>query len=250
MVCKQKNLLYINEEIQRMVTYESDYQSKLPVIAAIPEDKLASPTMPVMEYMHAVHKLLDRCQDDKAELTAAGLDWDLVTDLSVRMGAYYKAECEWENVRKLREIFLRAQSLLDELSPVFRKAYRHDPGLLARVEHSIANNDCVNALDELSGLDGLGTEYPKPLLNNNFNAQYWARKVEFIRGEYKYRMRKAGDEKQRQRTRMIRDQAFTHLKEAVDHVCVHAQKAFQSNEARLKGYCATYFKSGYVRWKI
>lgn len=87
----------------------------------------------------------------------------------------------------------------------------------------------------------LGSGYPNPLRNKHFNPQYWARSVEFLRGEYDYRKRKAGDEKQRRRTRLVRNQAFTHLKEGVDQVCARAQVVFKADDTGLKIYRSTYF---------
>ena len=49
------------------------------------------------------------------------------------------------------------------------------------------------------------------------------------------------------RARIIRDLAYTHLKEAVDEIRDAGQYVFWDNEARLEGYYGKYFQAANAR---
>ena len=64
-----------------------DYDSKIETIQAIPDAECKSPHMPVDAYLQEAENQYQWCQDDKQNLTNAGLDWSYVDDLPVRAGA-------------------------------------------------------------------------------------------------------------------------------------------------------------------
>jgi hypothetical protein len=105
----------------------------------------------------------------------------------------------------------------------------------------------VDPIRALMGLTLLAMKHPDPLLGHNVDPDDWWLKVEYVRGEHAHLMKKTGDETQRTHTRIIRNQAFTHLKESVDTVCACAREVFKGNEARLPGYRAPNFTLGFVQ---
>jgi hypothetical protein len=227
-----------------MVTYKQDYQLKLPIITAISENQIKTPTMPAMEYIREADKLQDRCQEDKAVLMAGGLDWDIVTDIPTRVGAYYNAECISEAIIQWNEISESITAHLDSLLPVFLSAYRANSYLLGRVEN-IAACRYIDQPKALLDLVGLGADHPG-YMDDNFDANEWFTNALFLQGRYNYLKRKVGDKEHRKRIRTIRNQAFTHLKEAVDEVCARARQVWQENDAPLNGYRTPYFTLGFV----
>ena len=95
-----------------------DYNTKLEVIRAIPDDQIKIPnSIPVSIYIHEAGSLYKWCQDDKEELTAKGLDWTVVEDLPIRCGALIESEANWQIKQQLR-IFWR--------NPARLKGYRSD----------------------------------------------------------------------------------------------------------------------------
>ena len=81
-----------------------DYNTKLEVIKAIPDDQIKNPNlMPIRIYIQESENLFEWCQYDKDELTAKKLDWTLVEDLPVRCGALSEAESIWGKERYNRE---------------------------------------------------------------------------------------------------------------------------------------------------
>ena len=227
------------------MTFERDFQSKLPVISAIPKNQLKTPIQPVMEYVGEADRLQERCEQDKPELIAAGLDWDIVADLSVRAGAYYKTECDFEYIGKLQETIVRAASHLDTLLPMFHRAYSSNPYLLARI-NCIDSYRHINEAQALMDLMDLALAYREGL-DKNFNLKNWFSEADYLKLEHNFLTKKVGDKDQQTRTRMLRNQAFTYLKEAVDEVCARAHAAFQNDEARLNGYRPRFFTLGFVQ---
>jgi hypothetical protein len=51
-------------------------------------------------------------------------------------------------------------------------------------------------------------------------------------------------------TKKIRDQAYTHLKEAVDLIYDYGRYVFWKVSARLKGYSSNHLRMKRMRWKI
>ena len=70
-------------------------------IAAVSDDSVKLPNMPVFEAVQEAENLFAWCQDDKASLTKAGLDCQLVDDLPFRVGAYHK---KWTRRRDKSEV--------------------------------------------------------------------------------------------------------------------------------------------------
>ena len=142
-----------------------DYNMKIEVIKAIPDDQIKTPQqVPVGIYIMEAQCLYSWCQDDKKELKAKRLDWTVVQDLPVRCGALSQAESNWQLEQKLRR---RAEKFWVRESP---------KGYALRDE----------------------------LIHHN--------------------------------------QAFTHLKEAVDYIREYGRYVFWRNPARLKGYRSDYIR--------
>jgi hypothetical protein len=231
--------------MEPMASYERDYQLKLAVISVIPQDRIKAPIMPVMDYVREADNLHERCQADKAELMAGGVDWVLVEDLPVRSGAFYNAYCNYESVTKLRENGQIAKSYLDSFLPVVRKAYRDNSYLYAKLEH-IAGYRHNNEARALIDLFNLVMDYPNGL-GKTLDMDEWFDKADYLKLEHDHLTKRVGGESQRQAIRKIRDQAFTHLKEAVDEVCACAREIFAGDEERLKDYGARCFTMGFVQ---
>ena len=47
----------------------------------------------------------------------------------------------------------------------------------------------------------------------------------------------------------IRDQAYTHVKEAVDEICNCGQFLFRDDKERFRGYCSAHLRDKYLKRK-
>ncbi len=64
-----------------------EYNASIDAIKAIPDAEVKYPGIPIEVYIQEAENLHHWCQDDKAALEAAGLDWEVVDAISVRAGA-------------------------------------------------------------------------------------------------------------------------------------------------------------------
>ena len=118
-----------------------DYNSVLDIITEIPNQELKSPAMPVEVFAKEAEYLIKWVQDDKEALIGRGLDWNVVTDIPVRIGALREADSRWYHLRFSQAEAAKAwNEQSDEgydfrniLLHEFRHAYREDPSLLTKV---------------------------------------------------------------------------------------------------------------------
>jgi len=228
----------------------SDYNELLPLIQAINPEQVLTPTMPVDVYVQEVENLYHWCVDDQAALIGAGLDWNLAAGLPARAGACREAQSLWikeRNVRKQAEQDWKDQSpaafdLRNQLIHTYRYAFRKDQGLLDRVEEIAqgdTNSDMVQDLNDLSvlgkaHLDLLSPIRDMPELINK--AADMADHMGDLLGATN------GERQMDSEAMVIRDKAFTFLKQAVDEVRECGKFVFWRNADRAAGYASDYWQ--------
>jgi hypothetical protein len=229
----------------------SDYNDLLPEIQAIkPEDVLA-PTMPVDVFVQEAENLYHWCPDDQAALIKAGLDWNLVTSLPVRAGACREAQSLWKKERNTRQQAEQdwkdespdAFDLRDQLVHIFRYAFRKNEGLLGRVDEIAqgdSNSDMVQDLNDLSELGKANTDLLSPV-TFDFPLLDAAAELSDRMGDLLGATN--GERKKDSEAMLIRDKAFTYLKQAVDEIRECGKFVFWRNPDRLKGYNSDYWKT-------
>lgn len=228
---------------------EDSYKKKLNTITAIPEDHVQLlVTMPITKYIQEAEDLFKWCREDKAALTARGLPWDLVTDLPTRIGALRQAETLWRNKRGLKgdtekqwlEKSAAAYRLRNEMLTEFRFAYRKHPEIMAVINTMSPGKGHSKMIQDLNGLGKMGEEHPEPLEQAGIDmtlpakARTMVDELAPLHGEIKRLKTRS------QKTHTIRDQAFTHLKEAVDEIRRYGRHIFRDNKKRKKGYKSEY----------
>ena len=82
---------------------KADFNAKLKEIKDILKKDVKKPNMPVSEAVQEAENVLPWCKDDKAKLTKAGLDWQLVDDLPLRAGACRYAQSIWAKESQSQE---------------------------------------------------------------------------------------------------------------------------------------------------
>lgn len=234
------------------MSYIEDYNMKIEVIKAITDDQIKIPTkIPVGIYIMEAHYLYSWCQDDKEELTAKGLDWTVVEDLPVRCGALKEAESKWQLEQKLRrraeKIWVRDSSkgyyLRNVLVHHFHYAFRDDSSLIGWVKEIAQRTTHDGMIQGLKDLSVLGRANQELLTKIGFNLTLLdlaSQTSDDMSSKYA-----AGSWKCKAylEARKIRNQVFTHLKEAVDLIREYGRYVFWRNPARLKGYRSDYRRS-------
>lgn len=233
---------------------KENYEAKIGVITAIPTDRIKQPvSIPVKVYVQEAENLLKWCLEDEAILKAKGMPWDLVIDLPVRIGALREAESKWGGERfKKEEPETQwmdkspvAYTLRNELLQELRFAYRKDPELSAAIKNISSGYGYASMIQDLYKLGTLGRNHPGPLERMGFDMTQLDRAVVMVDELTSLYAATKRDRGHFGDARTIRNQAFTHLKEAVDEIRNYGRHIFRNNEARKKGYRSEYLNRRY-----
>jgi len=229
----------------------ADYAAKLADIQAIDPQNMQKPNMPIKVYLQEAENIVDWVQQDQAQLQSAGLDWALVQDLPARIGALREAESIWFKERFGREEAQQqwdqdapvAYALRDQLLRAMRYAYRRDSSLLKRVADIAAGSGHADMIQDLNDIATLGRANAEPLAAIGVMAEELDQAAASADTMAELLAQVNGERADGNRARIIRDLAYTHLKEAVDEIRDAGQYVFWDNEARLEGYYIQYHRS-------
>lgn len=225
------------------------YESKLEVITAIAEEQIQTPAaVPMDVYLKEAEYLFKWCLDDEAQLVGKGLSWDLVQDLPARAGTLRAAEAYWIAVRTERGEAEKqwskkspdAYSFRNELLHELRFAYRKNIEALAAIKFISGGNGHADMLQDLQELGTLGKLNPGPLEEMNFDMTLLDRAEAMVSELAPLYAEAQRDRDQINAVKKIRDQAYTHLKEAVDTIRRYGRHLFWRNPARRKGYISAH----------
>jgi len=240
------------------MTAQSDaLAAKLAILKTIGKKDIQYPAMPMDTCLQEARYLYKWCGADQAALTAAGLDWSLVDDLPVRADAASEAQSEWHNVRFGREEAQKQWALLspagyalrDELLHYMRYAYRALPELQTRVDAVAEGSSDSDMIQDLNDLAVIGREHLSPLTAVGFDAAKLGQAASKSRELSSLRAEASVDKRADRERKLLRDQAYTHLKQAVDAVRQCGQFVFWKDEERLVGYASDYNRTKNARQK-
>jgi hypothetical protein len=233
-----------------------EYNMKLEVITAIPDDQIKNPNqIPMKIYIQEAESLFSWCQEDKDELTVGGLDWTLVEDLPIRCGALREAESRWGKERYTREeaekLWLleapKGYELRNVIAHYFYYAFQHEPSLIDKVNYFLQGSTHAGMIQCLNDFSVLGKDNQELLTNIGFDLTLLdlaAQKSDELATIYGDATR---DREDYHAFKKIRDQAFTHVKEVVDLIRKCGKFVFWRTPERLKGYRSNYLRRSRLR---
>ena len=231
--------------------YSEDYNKKIEVIKTITDDQIKTPHhIPVRIYIQESDYLYEWCQEDKDALTAKGLDWTVVEDLPVRCGALCEAESKWSMQQSQRRSSAKiwpgevskGYNLRNELIHHFKYAFRDNSSLIKKVKaiaNRSTNDGMIHGLYDLNVLGLVNRELLKKIGFDFSLLDMAAKKSRELSRKKETASFYSEDYLE---TKKIRDQAYTHLKEAVDYIRECGKYVFLRNPARLKGYRSEYIR--------
>lgn len=228
----------------------TDYNELLPVIQAISPESVVTPNMPVDVYVQEAENLYHWSSDDQVALSNAGLSLNSINNLAVRAGACREAQSLWVKERKMNQEAEKlwkveapaAFDMRDHLIHAFRYAFRKDAALLARVDEIAQGDSNSDMVQDLNDLSVLGKSNFDLLTLINFApteldvAATTADRMGDLLGATN------GERKEESEAIIIRDKAFTYLKQAVDEIRDCGKFVFWRNPDRLKGYTSDYWQ--------
>jgi hypothetical protein len=228
----------------------TDYNELLPVISAIIPAEVLTPNMPIDVFVQEAENLYHWSIDDQQALMKVGLDWNLVLSLPARAGACRESQSLWvkeHNTRQDAEQAWKNEApaafdLHDQLLHDFRFAFRKSDSLVARIDEIAqgdSNSDMVQDLNDLSTLGKANTDLLN-LINFDLAKLDLAADVSDRMGDLLGATN--GERKEDSEAMLIRDKAYTYLKQAVDEIRECGKFAFWRTPERLKGYFSEHWQ--------
>ncbi|MCP5052683.1 MAG: hypothetical protein GY940_36280 [bacterium] len=228
------------------------YEKKLEIIRGIPYKEIKQPHhIPVEVYLKESEGLYHWCQEDKERLIAVGLGWELVLDLPLRYGVLGEAEALWYVQRKGgREVKRRwkreaplAIELRKELAAAFRFAFRDRENLMRVVRGTMKGQSYPALVQGLNDLSVMGRANRDLLEAIGFDMSLLEKAAESSKQMGRLYAQVGGDRKEYSEAKKTRDQAYTHLYEAVEEIRKYGQFLFRKERDRLIGYRSEYMRN-------
>ena len=228
-----------------------DYNAKLETLKAMPDSEAQAPTIPVGISVQETEDVYKWALDDQKQLKTVGITLEMLNDLPVRAGTLREAQSIWNKERFSQEEAQRnwaarsplAYELRDELLHHFRFAYRADDTLLGRVSAIAEGNTNADMIQDLNDLAVLGRANLAPLKAIAFDVKKLDEAATQADELADLLATANGDREEQSENKMLRDKAYTHMKELVDMVREAGKYVFWKDPQRLKGYVSQYRKT-------
>ncbi len=232
-----------------------DYNAKLATIQAIPNEEVQEPAIPVEVALQEAENLYHWSLNDAETLQVVGITQSMIDDLPVRAGAAREAQSIWNNDYRSQQEAQKewavqaplAYAMRTDLLQTMRFAYRKDDALLSRVSAITDGSGHADMIQDLNDIAVLGRENPDPLTAIGFDLEELI--VAATRADEMADLlaEANGDKADPNESKIIRDKAYTHLKELVDEIREAGKYAFRNDKHRLKGYASQYWRKRHRR---
>ncbi|MCK3685164.1 hypothetical protein [Maribellus sp. YY47] len=226
------------------MSYTEDFEQWKDAIANFPLEDVKLPNTPIDEYVVSVNTLAIDANEDRDVLAGAGMDVNLIDELTPLSGALSYLQAEWMGIFRARENAVvewkeqspPAFSFRDELLHDFSFAYRNREDVrkkVARIREGSSNADMVQDLLEIAVL---GEKYPEPLESINFDRGKLsqARTLSHSLSELLAAANGAADDGNA--TKTLRDKAYSLLFQKDSTIREYGRYVFWKDEDRLSRY--------------
>lgn len=234
------------------MAYSDDFNEIKDLITAVKEVK--RPGIPMWAYIQEAYNLHGWSKTDKAVLMKeAGLDPLFIDELPVRAGASNHTQLLWRqhrNTKSPAEIKWDIQSsaaykLKDKLLRDFRYAFRDNALLMKGVRAMAKSRGYAGMVQTLNDLSVFGKANTLELEKTKFDMTQLELAATISSNIGRLRPTSRGKNKPGGKVKLLRDQAYTYLKEAVDEVRTCGKYTFEKDKARLIGYRSEYIRKHY-----
>nr|WP_321356170.1 hypothetical protein [uncultured Draconibacterium sp.] len=226
------------------MSYIEDFELWKEQIENFPSEELKTPNKPVKEYVVSVNTLAVDANEDREALAGAGMDVNLIDELTTLSGALSYLQAEWMSIFRAREDAVvewkeqapQAFIFRDELLHDFSFAYRNREDVrkkVARIREGDSQPDMVQDLLEIAVL---GEKYPDPLSDIKFDLALLpqARTLSHSLSELLAAANGAADDGNA--TKTLRDKAYSLLFQKDSTIREYGRYVFWKDEDRLSRY--------------
>lgn len=227
-----------------------DYNACLADIQAIKPEEVSTPNLPIDVFVQEAENLYHWCLTDRVPLGGAGLADGLIDNLPVRAGACREAQSLWMKERNTRQNAEQqwkdeapaAFDLRDQLVHAFRYAFRKEPQLVSRVDEIAEGDSNADMVQDLNDLAKLGYANQALVTGVGVTPEMLGQAAELSDRMGDLLGAVNGERETDSEAMIIRDRAFTYLKQAVDEIRNCGKYVFWRNPDRLKGYFSEHWR--------
>jgi len=206
--------------------------------------------IPVKYAIQEAQILYKVCIKHKDKLIKSKLDWNLVEDLNIRIGALKQSHSKWlakynnyeESQKSWKVEAPLGYKFRDELIHDFRHALRKSPTEYAKVKKISEGTSHADMIQDLNDLAELGQIHIAELESVGFDIT----RLDEARSMSNSLLNLNGDVKtlflETRPLIELRNKAYMHLKEAVDEIRCVGRYIFWKDEKRQKAYASAYLR--------
>jgi hypothetical protein len=234
-----------------VVSNYDDYLALETEISNIPAESVCAPDIPVEVLAKEGEQVCDWVQLDKNAFDGVNFDWTVVTSLKQRIGAAIYAEATWSNKRLLQQDSLKtfntmrlgAEKLRSDVLAALAFACFGMPDVEKTISDIRQGSSHADLILDLTRISVLCNQYARELQKINFDFKLLD-EVTATAGEMGTLLGQADSGKLLEcKERVMRDKAYTSLKNAIDKVRTCGKYVCRSNPERLKGYFSEFIRS-------
>jgi len=221
------------------------------LVMEIPKEDIVQPTIPVKITIGEAADLHRYATEDKEFLIAKGLTEEMIEDLSPRAKFLQDKQSEWNavyqtaltNTQAWEGKIDEANLLQRELKNDFQFALRNNNDALLKLRNITEGSGNTDLMQDMSDYPKLATEFSSELEAIKFDNTKLLRANELSHELYDLRDKVDGAKSSSKREeKIIRDKAYTYLKQLVDEIRAYGKYAFWNDEKMQKRYSSDYLR--------
>jgi len=226
------------------MSYTDDFNQWKEQIEAVTLSNLKVPNRPVDEIVERTETLAVNANKDREALAGAGMDVNLIDQLTPLSGALRYCQALWTSVYRAREeakIGWLEQSpkgfaMQGDLLHHFSFAYRDRDDILKKVMRIREGASQADMVQDLIELAVLGEKYPEPLVKINFDLELLTEARTLSHSLSELLAAANGAEGDDNETKILRDKAFTLLNQVDSTIREYGRYVFWKDDEKRDNY--------------
>jgi len=207
--------------------------------------------MPSYVYATESETLEMWANQDSDKLAIGGISVERIAQIGVRALVFREYQSEWIIVRRTgkdadkewKAFATEAYNLCDEMKHAFKYAFRNEPELLGRVNEIAKGTGDSDMIQDLKSYSLLGQKHQDLLTPIGFDITKLNTAGSMSDEGANLLAEANGSKLKGNEQKVLRDKAYTHLKEVVDEVRACGKYIFWKDKKRLVGYQSDHWKS-------
>ena len=215
------------------------------------QDEIISPTIPVDITIGEAGQLHQYAIEDKEQLLAKGLSENAIQELIPRAKFLQTKQSAWiavyqsalTSTQQWEAKIDEAKLLQRELKYDFQFGYRNHPDILNKLKNIVEGKGNMDLIQDLSDYSAFAKQYPEPLSAILFDTSKTERAKQISLDLVDLMNKVDGVKNSKNRPeKIMRDRAYTHLKQLVDEIRAYGKYVFWNDEEKQKRYSSEYIR--------